>query len=49
MFQGIPTHDAEGNELSKGQVKKLQKLWQAQEKKYSEYLSTLNQINNIGS
>lgn len=49
MFQGIPTHDAEGSELSKGQIKKLQKLWQAQEKKYSEYLSSLKQINNICS
>lgn len=34
--KGIPTHDAEGKELSKGQIKKLQKLQQNQEKKYSE-------------
>ena len=32
--QGLPTHDAEGEPLSAKQRKKLQKLWQAQEKKY---------------
>ncbi|XP_066998786.2 cysteine--tRNA ligase, cytoplasmic [Anabrus simplex] len=41
--KGIPTHDAEGKELSKGQIKKLQKLHQAQEKKYGEYLLSLQQ------
>lgn len=40
-FQGLPTHDVEGKELSKGQIKKLQKLQQAQEKKYQEYINTL--------
>ncbi|XP_006134961.2 cysteine--tRNA ligase, cytoplasmic isoform X2 [Pelodiscus sinensis] len=35
---GFPTHDAEGKELSKGQVKKLKKLYEAQEKLYKEYL-----------
>lgn len=40
--QGIPTHDAEGNEISKGQLKKLQKLYQAQQKKYEEYLATIS-------
>ncbi|XP_061706093.1 cysteine--tRNA ligase, cytoplasmic [Cydia pomonella] len=40
--KGIPTHDHEGKELSKGLVKKLQKLQQAQEKKYNEYLASLN-------
>ncbi|GAB0099473.1 Cysteine--tRNA ligase, cytoplasmic [Sergentomyia squamirostris] len=38
---GLPTLDASGKEVSKGQVKKLQKLQQAQEKRYSEYLATL--------
>ncbi|KZC10167.1 PREDICTED: cysteine--tRNA ligase, cytoplasmic [Dufourea novaeangliae] len=38
---GIPTHDAEGKEISKGQVKKLQKLQQAQEKRYNEYLASI--------
>lgn len=38
---GLPTLDAEGKEVSKGQQKKLQKLQQAQEKKYSEYLASL--------
>lgn len=40
-LQGLPTHDQEGKELSKGLVKKLQKLQQAQEKKYNEYLSSV--------
>merc|ERR1712142_61147 len=39
--KGMPTHDHEGKEISKGQLKKLQKLWQAQEKKHNEYLSSL--------
>ncbi|XP_015599244.1 cysteine--tRNA ligase, cytoplasmic [Cephus cinctus] len=39
--KGIPTHDVEGKEISKGQLKKLQKLQQAQEKKYNEYLATV--------
>lgn len=37
-FQGFPTHDAEGKELSKGQAKKLRKLYEAQEKLHNEYL-----------
>lgn len=35
---GLPTHDAEGKELSKGQAKKLKKLFEAQEKLHKEYL-----------
>nr|XP_020441259.1 cysteine--tRNA ligase, cytoplasmic isoform X2 [Monopterus albus] len=35
---GFPTHDAEGKELSKGQAKKLRKLYEAQEKLHNEYL-----------
>ncbi|KAM9301842.1 cysteine--tRNA ligase, cytoplasmic [Gastrophryne carolinensis] len=35
---GFPTHDPEGKELSKGQTKKLRKLYEAQEKLYKEYL-----------
>ncbi|XP_077272180.1 cysteine--tRNA ligase, cytoplasmic-like [Temnothorax americanus] len=38
--KGLPTHDAEGKEISKGLLKKLQKLQQAQEKKYNEYLTS---------
>lgn len=37
-FQGLPTHDTEGKELSKGQAKKLKKLFEAQEKLHQEYL-----------
>ncbi|EAT44292.1 AAEL004345-PA [Aedes aegypti] len=36
--RGLPTHDTEGKEISKGQQKKLQKLQQQQEKRYQEYL-----------
>lgn len=36
--QGLPTHDMEGKELSKGQAKKLKKLFEAQEKLHTEYL-----------
>jgi cysteinyl-tRNA synthetase len=37
-LQGLPTHDIEGKELSKGQTKKLKKLLEAQEKLYKEHL-----------
>lgn len=40
--KGFPTHDTEGKGISKGQIKKLQKLYQAQEKKYAEYLASQN-------
>lgn len=40
-MQGLPTHDAEGKEISKGLLKKLQKLQQAQEKRYNEYLASI--------
>lgn len=36
--QGLPTHDSEGKELSKGQAKKLKKLLEAQERLHKEYL-----------
>ena len=38
----MPTHDAKGEEISKAQQKKLQKLYQAQEKKYNDYMGSLN-------
>nr|XP_023397583.1 cysteine--tRNA ligase, cytoplasmic isoform X2 [Loxodonta africana] len=38
---GLPTHDTEGRELSKGQAKKLKKLFEAQEKLHQEYLQTM--------
>ncbi|NXC17844.1 SYCC protein, partial [Corythaeola cristata] len=40
--KGFPTHDAEGKELSKGQIKKLKKLYEAQEKLHNEYLQNGN-------
>lgn len=43
--QGFPTHDVEGKELSKGQAKKLRKLYEAQEKLHHEYLQ-MNQNSN---
>lgn len=42
----MPTHDASGKELSKSQVKKLQKLYDAQEKKYNEYLKSVPETDN---
>ena len=41
IFQGIPTHDVKGEELSKSQIKKLQKVYADQEKKYKKYLESL--------
>uniref|UniRef100_H3B5Y6 Cysteine--tRNA ligase, cytoplasmic n=1 Tax=Latimeria chalumnae TaxID=7897 RepID=H3B5Y6_LATCH len=38
---GFPTHDTEGKELSKGQTKKLKKLYEGQEKLYKEYLQMM--------
>ena len=38
--QGLPTHDKDGNELTKSQLKKLKKLYDAQEKKHNEYLKS---------
>lgn len=40
--KGFPTLDIEGKPLSKGQIKKLYKLFSSQEKKYNEYLKSLN-------
>ncbi|XP_068987795.1 cysteine--tRNA ligase, cytoplasmic isoform X1 [Bombus flavifrons] len=39
---GVPTHYIDGTEISKGQMKKLLKLQQAQEKRYNEYLAFTN-------
>ena len=41
-MQGIPTHDAAGNELSKSALKKLAKQYEVQEKRYNDYLKTLD-------
>ncbi|KAG9352426.1 hypothetical protein JZ751_020840 [Albula glossodonta] len=38
---GFPTHDVEGKEISKAQIKKLRKLYEAQEKLHKEYLETI--------
>jgi len=38
--KGLPTHTQEGEELSKAQLKKLQKLYQAQEKRYNDYIQS---------
>lgn len=40
---GIPTHDAQGNELTKSALKKIAKVYESQEKKYNNYLKTLEQ------
>ena len=39
--QGMPTHDVKGEEVPKGQLKKLQKLYTLQEKKYNDYIASL--------
>lgn len=39
----MPTHDAEGKELSKTQLKKLTKLYDAQEKKYNDHMKSLQE------
>ena len=36
----MPTHDAEGKELAKSALKKLAKLYDAQEKNYKKYLAS---------
>ncbi len=36
----MPTHDAAGKELTKSQIKKLTKLYEAQKKKYEDYLKS---------
>ena len=36
----MPTHDATGKELSKSQLKKLAKQYEAQKKKYEDYLKS---------
>lgn len=36
----MPTHDASGNELSKSALKKLQKLYIAQEKRHATFLKS---------
>jgi cysteinyl-tRNA synthetase len=38
---GLPTHDAEGKEVSKGQRKKLEKLWQDHKRLYESAASTV--------
>ena len=41
-LKGLPTHDKDGKEISKGQTKKLQKLQQQQEARYKEYMESVN-------
>ncbi|XP_015193710.2 cysteine--tRNA ligase, cytoplasmic isoform X1 [Lepisosteus oculatus] len=43
---GFPTHDSEGKEISKGQTKKLRKLYEAQEKLHKEYLEMVQNGSN---
>lgn len=39
---GLPTHETDGKEVSKGQLKKLQKLYQTQKKLYEEFIASQN-------
>lgn len=45
--KGVPTHDAEGKKLSKGQLKKLIKRYQEQEKRHNQYLQ--ENVNIVGN
>jgi len=45
--KGIPTHDANGEEIPKTQRKKLEKQWEQQEKRYKEYLNNLGDGSNL--
>ena len=45
----MPTHDAEGKELSGKLLKKLAKLFQTQEKLHSEYLKNAGSESNTAS
>jgi len=38
--KGMPTHDIKGEEIAKAQLKKLQKAYNTQEKKYNEYVAS---------
>ena len=40
LFQGLPTHDVAGKELSKCLLKKLEKLQIQQKAKYEEFLKS---------
>nr|CAG4638301.1 EOG090X02DZ [Cyclestheria hislopi] len=46
--KGMPTHTTDGKEISKGQLKKLQKLYATQEKLYEEYLKSTSSENQAG-
>ena len=46
FFQGLPTHDNEGKELSKAQLKKLQKLYDTHEAKFKELASNGDGVAN---
>ncbi|KAM3182992.1 hypothetical protein ACTXT7_011227 [Hymenolepis weldensis] len=39
-LKGIPTHDAGGKEITKSQLKKLQKMYDAQAKRHEAYLAS---------
>ncbi|XP_059166910.1 cysteine--tRNA ligase, cytoplasmic-like isoform X2 [Physella acuta] len=41
--KGIPTHDTKGEEIGNKALKKLLKLYGIQEKKYNDYLKSVNQ------
>jgi len=38
---GLPTHDKEGKQITKGQGKKLKKMWDKQKKDHDKYLKSL--------
>ena len=38
----MPTHDSKGEEIGKSQLKKLLKIYQVQEKRYNEYVASID-------
>ncbi|XP_064634346.1 cysteine--tRNA ligase, cytoplasmic-like [Lineus longissimus] len=46
---GFPTHDKSGQELTKSSIKKLKKLYDAQEKKYKEYVKLHPEEANVSN
>jgi cysteinyl-tRNA synthetase len=44
---GMPTHDTDGNPITKSQLKKLEKLYTQQKKMYEEYLKTSPQNGQV--
>lgn len=47
--KGLPTHELDGKEISKGQRKKMSKAYETQERRFREYTKALNGTDNLTS